>query len=238
MCPYPPQGAGGITKLSQLEIDANKDWASFGIDSLGHVIIEDGAGHYFKLPSLTTAQRDALTPATGMTIWNSDNTQVEKYNGASWGALGIAGVSVRKDFGDVIGTRPQLNIMTGVGVELMVEDNPPDDEIDIMYSSTTLHKHFVMLPEDAILPVANPPAKASTDGANFSYETLDYDDGTEETAYWERWLTPDYDLENVVADIDWIAAAGAGDVKFGLQVLGRAEGEAWDVALGAEGSLK
>ncbi|MBA7716740.1 hypothetical protein ES703_125816 [subsurface metagenome] len=116
----------------------------------------------------------------------------------------------------------------------MVEDNPPDDEIDIMYSSTTLHKHFVMLPEDAILPVANPPAKASTDGANFSYETLDYDDGTEETAYWERWLTPDYDLENVVADIDWIAAAGAGDVKFGLQVLGRAEGEAWDVALGAE----
>ncbi len=114
---------GGV--LSRLEIDTDKDWASFGIDSLGYVIIEDGAGHYFKLPSLTTAQRDALTPATGMTIWNSDNTQVERYNGASWGALGMAGVSVRKDFGAVIGTRPQLNIMTGVGVELMVEDNPP-----------------------------------------------------------------------------------------------------------------
>ncbi|GAH48140.1 unnamed protein product, partial [marine sediment metagenome] len=66
----------GITKLSELTIDADKDWAIKGIDSLAYVIIEDGAGHYMRLPSLTTAERDDLTPAAGMTIWNSTTTQV------------------------------------------------------------------------------------------------------------------------------------------------------------------
>lgn len=46
--------------------------------------VTDGAGHYFKLPSLTTAQRNALTAITGMTIWNSDTVQAERYDGANW----------------------------------------------------------------------------------------------------------------------------------------------------------
>lgn len=38
-----------------------------------------------KLISLTTTQRNALTPLVGMTIWNTTTTQAEIYNGASWG---------------------------------------------------------------------------------------------------------------------------------------------------------
>lgn len=81
--------AGGITRLSELIIDGDKDWGAYGISNIGTVIVTDGAGHYMELPSLTTAQRNALTPSNGMTIWNSSTGQVEKYDGAAWGAVGV-----------------------------------------------------------------------------------------------------------------------------------------------------
>jgi hypothetical protein len=37
-----------------------------------------------KTNSLTTAQRDALTPASGMLIYNTSNTRFEKYENGSW----------------------------------------------------------------------------------------------------------------------------------------------------------
>lgn len=223
----------GVTKLSELDIDANKDWQGKGISNIGTVVVTDGAGHYFELPSLTTAQRDALTPSTGMTIWNSDNTRLERYNGAAWGAIGVAAIAIRKDSGSVIGTRPQINIHTGVGMGLLVEDNPADNEVDITYSSAAPYKNIILLPEDAVLPTVNPPARVDTDG-NFSYQTLDFDHTTEETCFWERWLSQDYNEENIVADIYWKSPAAAGNAKFGFSVLGRAEGETWDVAMGIE----
>ena len=50
--------------------------------------ILSGAGHYLLLPVLTTAQRDALTAATGYIIYNSTTTQIENYNGSAWVATG------------------------------------------------------------------------------------------------------------------------------------------------------
>jgi len=260
----------GITKLSELEIDANKDWATKGIDSLGYVIIEDGAGHYLRLPSLTTAQRDALTAATGMLIWNSTNSRVEKYDGSDWGALGvttflglsdtpasytdqagkypkvnagedalefgsaIAGVKVRKNSQmPILGTRPQLNFIEGAAIGLELQDNPPDDEIDITVHAKYPTRFKRLFPYMAALPTANPAAKATVDGTNFAYDVLDFDPGTEESAFWEDFLTPDYLSENIVADIFW-ESAGAGDAKFGFSVLGREKGETWDSALGTE----
>lgn len=52
------------------------------------VTITDGAGHYLKLPKLTTSQRDALTPGNGMLIYNSTTNQFERYQNGSWGAFG------------------------------------------------------------------------------------------------------------------------------------------------------
>ncbi|GAI02743.1 unnamed protein product, partial [marine sediment metagenome] len=180
----------GITKLSELTIDADKDWAIKGIDSLGYVIIEDGAGHYMQLPSLTTAERDGLTPATGMTIWNSDNTQVERYNGSDWGAMGIAGVTVRRNTQmPVIGIRPQLNLIEGAAVGIIIADNPPDDEIDVTISAKYPTRFKLLIPDDASLPTANPAAKATVDGTNFAYDVLDFDHTTEESANWEAYLT-------------------------------------------------
>ncbi len=230
----------GITKLSELTIDANKDWNIKGIDSLGYVIIEDGADHYMRLPSLTTAQRDSLTPASGMTIWNSDNTQVEKYDGSDWGAMGIAGVTVRKNTQmPVVGVRPQLNLIEGASIEIKVADNAPDDEIDVTISAKYPTRFKVFIPGNAELTVPGGETGAvlaSVGGTNFGYEVLDFDAAAEEVAYWEEYLTPDYLSENIVVDIFWITtdADNGHTAVFGISVLGREKGEAWDAALGAE----
>lgn len=40
----------------------------------------------FKFPSLTTTERDALTPAAGWTIFNTTTSKVETYDGSTWQA--------------------------------------------------------------------------------------------------------------------------------------------------------
>ncbi len=223
----------GVTKLSELDIDANKDWGAYGISNIGTVVVTDGADHYFELPSLTTVQRDALAPSTGMQIWNSTEGQIEKYNGATWGSVGIAGVTVRKDSGSDIGTRPRLNLIQGAGMLNAVADDPTDDEIDFTITSKYSHWNELLLPEDASLPVANPAALATVDGANFAYKVLDFDHTVEESVNWQKYLTLDYLSENLVVDIYW-ESLGAGDAKFGFKVLGKEPGETWDDTLGSE----
>src|SRR3990167_2288975 len=44
-----------------------------------------------KLLSLTTTQRDALTPANGMIVYNSTDNQVQGYVGWTWGQIGGGG---------------------------------------------------------------------------------------------------------------------------------------------------
>ncbi len=51
------------------------------------LIIDNSLGtEYLKIPSLTTTQRDALTPAAGMLIYNSTTTQFQKYENGAWRA--------------------------------------------------------------------------------------------------------------------------------------------------------
>jgi len=60
--------------------------------------LEDGAGMFFKLPSLSTTERDAITKLNaGVCIFNSTTSRVEIYNGSTWQPptmlIGIYGVS-------------------------------------------------------------------------------------------------------------------------------------------------
>jgi hypothetical protein len=53
------------------------------------VILDDMVDSYQDLAiQLTTAQRNAIaTPASGLLIYNTDNSQFEYYNGASWASM-------------------------------------------------------------------------------------------------------------------------------------------------------
>lgn len=48
------------------------------------LILPDGAGYYLHIPSLTTTQRDALTPTNGMIIYNSTLTVFQVYENTAW----------------------------------------------------------------------------------------------------------------------------------------------------------
>ena len=50
----------------------------------GLVIDNSGGDEYLKLPSLTTAERNALSPAEGWKVWNETKKVEETYTGAAW----------------------------------------------------------------------------------------------------------------------------------------------------------
>jgi hypothetical protein len=210
--PYPPQGAGVSrhTLLTDKEVGGVIDHANLSVTDAK---IASGVGvadtQLLKLP---------VAPA-GKGI---------KRGVANWELADfISGVTVRKDSGSDIGTRPRLNVIEGAGLLMAATDDPVDDEVDITVASKYAHWIEVLKPEDAALPTANPAALATVDGINFAYKVLDFDPTTEESASWEQFMTPDYLYEHLTVDIFWLSA-GAGNVKFGFRVLGKTSGETFD----------
>ena len=61
-------------------------------DTMTGLLQFSGTAHAgVKLLSLTTTQRDALTPANGMIIYNSTDNQVQGYVDSAWGQIGGGG---------------------------------------------------------------------------------------------------------------------------------------------------
>jgi len=82
----PAINAANLRKIEKGVADAH-GIVDATLGSTGEVdrsVVKDGAGHYLKLPALTTAERDALTPATGMLIYNSTLGCLQAYRGSAW----------------------------------------------------------------------------------------------------------------------------------------------------------
>jgi hypothetical protein len=69
-----------------------------------------------KLNSLTTTQRDALTPSAGMIIYNTTTGQVEKYESGSWvGATGVANATSSVEGIVELATQSEIDNDTATG---------------------------------------------------------------------------------------------------------------------------
>ncbi len=80
----------GVTSAIQTQITAKAAKAG---DTFTGLVQFSGTTHAgIQLISLTTAQRDALTPANGMLIYNSTVGAVQKYDGGTWATLSVSGV--------------------------------------------------------------------------------------------------------------------------------------------------
>jgi len=73
-------------------------------------------------------------------------------------------------------------------------------------------------------------------GQNHPYRQLEYDPDSEEAGWWHFALPPNFDpTQDIKLSVFWIAETlTAGDVVWGVSVLGRKECEAWDAALVTE----
>ena len=56
--------------------------------------------------------------------------------GQIWPGSGIAGVTIRKNTGANVGSRPRLNLIEGTNVTLTVTDDPASAEIDVTISAS------------------------------------------------------------------------------------------------------
>lgn len=77
-----------IKTKAQLAVDIAALGATYDEAAI-EAVLEDMVDSYEDIfPDLTTAQRNALTPVTGQTIYNTDNDRYEYWNGASWFGIG------------------------------------------------------------------------------------------------------------------------------------------------------
>lgn len=90
------------------------------------------------LPSLTTAERDALTPFNGMVIYNSDTNQNESYENGVWGKstgeantvsnVGVGGVGV---FKQKTGSNFEFKNINAGSSKVSVSNDVANNEVDI-----------------------------------------------------------------------------------------------------------
>ena len=78
---------GRITSLDGATIGATTPAAVTGTAISGTSIAVTGTAGTVKLPTLTTTQRNALSAANGMLIYNSTTSKIEAYAGGAWVAL-------------------------------------------------------------------------------------------------------------------------------------------------------
>ncbi len=76
-----------ITSLDNATIGATTPAAVTGTAISGTSIAVTGTAGTVKLPTLTTTQRNALSAANGMLIYNSTTSKIEAYAGGAWVAL-------------------------------------------------------------------------------------------------------------------------------------------------------
>jgi len=87
--------------------------------------------------------------------------------------------------------------------------NIPSD--GVIPNSTTLTECVMLMAASATLPATNPPARSIIDGTNFDYSSLAFDDGTDETAYWNFELPKNFTGTEATVTTSWTAGACTAD---------------------------
>jgi len=84
---------GALTNLGAADVSGDTFTGQINFSGTDHAGIQ--------LISLTTTQRNALTPGNGMLIYNSTTGDIEKYEDSAWSAVG-AGAGAGDAWGDVV----------------------------------------------------------------------------------------------------------------------------------------
>jgi hypothetical protein len=82
----PSLNAANLRKLEKGIADAHgiADGTIGSTGAVDRIVINDGAGHYLQIPSLTTAERDALTAANGAIIYNNTLKCLQARRDGAW----------------------------------------------------------------------------------------------------------------------------------------------------------
>ncbi|MEM1940812.1 MAG: hypothetical protein QXO09_06225, partial [Candidatus Caldarchaeum sp.] len=114
-----------------------------GVSQVGTSLDYSRADHSHATAIL--AQGNSQTPVSNE-IRYSTNNQLVRWDGSNWVAFKVdasdilnpppSTITVRKNSGTDIGTRPRLNFIEGNNITLTISDDSTDDEIDITIEAT------------------------------------------------------------------------------------------------------
>lgn len=114
-----------------------------GVSQVGTSVDYSRADH--SHPTAILAQGNSQTPVSNE-IRYSTNNELVRWDGSNWVAFKIdasnilnpppSTITVRKNSGSNVGTRPRLNFIEGNNITLTISDDSTDDEIDITISAT------------------------------------------------------------------------------------------------------
>lgn len=89
---------------------------------------------------------------------------------------------------------------------------------------------------DALFSATTPAQAGWTDGTNFPWMALLFDQSTDEQAYFHTVMPESYAAGNITASIYWTATT-TGDVIWDLSFLGRVNDEVFDAAVSTVASV-
>jgi hypothetical protein len=170
--------------------------------------------------SQVTIAWTAVNGATGYKIYRS--TEDDDWDGDandSWvdgKVISVLETTYTDDCsGDTASQTPPTTNTTGGGIN---------------YPSTGGPKRSIILTSaGGVAPDANGAAQTKIDGTNHTYYVLDYDDTTDESAFWQ-WTMPDsYDDGTIDITYYWEAAATTGEVGWCFQAKGLSANSAEDI---------
>ena len=114
-----------------------------GVSQVGTSVDYSRADH--SHPTAILAQGNSQTPVSNE-IRYSTNNELVRWDGSNWVAFKMdasnilnpppSTITVRKNSGSNVGTRPRLNFIEGNNITLTISDDSTDDEIDITISAT------------------------------------------------------------------------------------------------------
>lgn len=163
-----------------------------------------------------------------------DNTMIDWGSGAGQvDADDVAGGSVNK-YVTAANVGAVSDNLDDTDASIEWED-AADLESDGSLSATT--RIAVLTAAGAITDTNNGPAQTKVDGTNHDYYVCDFDAAADEIVYWDFIIPAEYTGGNITPTVYWIAAATSGAVVWSVQVLGVADSEAYDAALGAAQSV-
>ena len=140
----PAVNATNLRKIEKGLADAhgivNSTLGSTG--KVDRVAINDGAGHYLQIPSLTTTERDGLTAANGMIVYNSTLKCLQARRDGAW--VDIHAGAIRDDLS-----------MGGKKIQNLGEPVADTDAATRAY----VHAHMGNVPSGAIVQCRRVPAE-------------------------------------------------------------------------------
>lgn len=136
------------------------------------------------------------------------------------------------DDGTVLAGADLQNLQTNI--QAAFTNAAANNAVNTYTGSGIPYRTIVLTPGGAILSASNSAAREETNGTNLSYVTLDFDQTTDEQAYWVFKVPDSITGANATVHVVWTSAVGSAghEVQFELASGGRANDEVLDTALG------